>query len=72
MKRTQTPEVSPLRAARKAAGLSLEQLAVHAGLSRVTVTLAERAPELMTKRTADAVSRVLKVPVSSILPRGAR
>lgn len=51
--------VSPLRARRQRAGLSMEQLAVRAGISRATLYWAEKAPHLMSDRTAKAVAEVL-------------
>jgi DNA-binding XRE family transcriptional regulator len=60
--RTERPEdVSTLRAARIRAGLSIEQLAVKAGIARQTLYIAEKAPQLMSDRTARAVAAVLGV-----------
>jgi transcriptional regulator with XRE-family HTH domain len=61
-------QVSPLRAARLRAGLSMEVLAVRAGLSRATVYLAEKAPQLMSDRTVNAVAKVLGVEPAELRP----
>lgn len=58
--------VSRLRAARQRAGLSMERLAVAAGISRATLYWAEKAPLRMSERTAEAVAAVLGVPVESL------
>lgn len=57
---------SKLRAARESAGLTLVALAVKAGLSPTTVYHSELAPQLASKRTLDAVSKVLGVPVEDL------
>jgi transcriptional regulator with XRE-family HTH domain len=51
--------------------MSIEQLAVTAGLGRSTVFLAERAPQLMSERTAQAVAAALGVPVDELRPAAA-
>ncbi len=61
-------EVSPLRAARLRAGLSMEALAVKAGISRSILYWAEKVPESMSDRTARAVARVLRVRLREIRP----
>jgi DNA-binding XRE family transcriptional regulator len=48
------------------ARLTLDQLAVTAGISRQTLFLAERAPHLMTERTARAVAVVLGVAIEEL------
>jgi transcriptional regulator with XRE-family HTH domain len=53
--------ISPLRAARQRAGLSMERLAVAAGISRATLYWAEKAPQRMSDRTARAVAGVLGI-----------
>lgn len=53
------PIPSKIRAAREAAGMSIAQLAVKADLAPTTLYFAERAPHLASKRTVDAVSKVL-------------
>ncbi len=64
-----TPEpVSPLRAARQRAGLSMERLAVQAGISRATLYWAEKAPQRMSERTVRAVASVLGVRVEELRP----
>ncbi|WP_041450543.1 helix-turn-helix domain-containing protein [Anaeromyxobacter dehalogenans] len=59
---------SPLRAARQRARLSMEQLAVSAGISRATLYWAEKAPQLMSDRTAQAVARVLGISAEDLRP----
>lgn len=63
-----TESVSPLRAARRRAGLSMEQLAVRAGISRATLYWAEKAPHRMSDRTAAAVAAVLGVEERELRP----
>lgn len=64
-----TPEpISPLRAARQRAGLSMERLAVQAGISRATLYWAEKAPQRMSERTARAVAAVLGVEPAELRP----
>lgn len=64
-----TPEaVSPLRAARQRAGLSMEKLAVEAGISRATLYWAEKAPQRMSDRTVRAVAKVLGVTPAELRP----
>jgi transcriptional regulator with XRE-family HTH domain len=64
-----TPEtISPLRAARRRAGLSMEQLAVRAGISRATLYWAEKAPHRMSDRTARAVATVLGIAAEDLRP----
>lgn len=53
--------LSPVRAARLRAGLSMEQLAVKAGIRRATLYWAENAPHRVSERTARAVAAVLGV-----------
>lgn len=65
---TRNAPVTPLRAARQRANLSIEQLAVRAGLGRATVYLAEKAPQLMSERTALAVAKALGISVEDVLP----
>ncbi len=60
--------VSALRAARKRAGMSMEVLAVRAGISRTSLYWAEVAPERMSDRTAAAVARVLGIKPQEIRP----
>lgn len=60
--------VSPLRAARQRAGLSMERLAVASGISRATLYWAEKAPHLMSDRTASAVAKVLGVKPAELRP----
>jgi transcriptional regulator with XRE-family HTH domain len=62
------PDVSPLRAARLRAGLSMEQLAVKAGIGRATLYWAEKAPHRMSERTAKAVAGVLGVALEELRP----
>jgi transcriptional regulator with XRE-family HTH domain len=63
------PEVvSPLRAARLRAGLSMEQLAVKAGIGRATLYWAEKAPHRMSERTARAVGSVLGLEPQELRP----
>lgn len=64
------PSAAPsrLKALRLARGLSLERLAVLAGTTRTTLSLAERAPHLATDRTLRAVAQVLGVPVEDLRP----
>lgn len=69
MKTQITGKVSRLRAARQKAGLTIDVLAVKAGISRITLYTAEHAPQLMTERTAKAVAKALGVPVKSIVPQ---
>lgn len=57
---------SRLRAARLRAGLSMEVLAVRAGISRATLYWAEVAPQRMSDRTAKAVAGVLGVEPSEL------
>jgi transcriptional regulator with XRE-family HTH domain len=57
-----------LRAVRRQRGLTVEKLAVAAGVSSATVYLSERAPNLLSKRTAAACAAVLGVPVEELLP----
>ena len=64
----QTEKPSPLRRRRLELGLSLERLAVQAGLTRPTVTLAERAPFLASERTKRALAQVLGVPPEELFP----
>jgi transcriptional regulator with XRE-family HTH domain len=52
---------SALRAARLRAGLSQVQLAAKAGIALATISNAERAPEMLSDRTARRVARVLGV-----------
>ena len=52
---------TPIRQARKRAGLTLEQLAVKAGIARMTLYMAERAPALASERTILRVASVLDV-----------
>ena len=60
---------SPLRAARRRAGLSMEKLSrCGPGYSRSILDLSEKAPHLMSDRTAHAVAQVLGVPVEGIRP----
>ncbi len=66
--RNTNQQVSPLRAARLRAGMSMEALAVRAGLGRATVYLAEKAPQLMSDRTAHAVAAVLGVDPAELKP----
>lgn len=61
-------EVSPVRAARLRAGLTLEQLAFKAGIAKATLWLAERAPQVTSERTAKAIAKVLRVTASSLMP----
>ena len=63
-----TTRVSPLRAARLRAGLTMEVLAVRAGISRSILYWAEKAPERMSERTAAAVARVLRVKPEDLRP----
>ncbi|WP_279324357.1 helix-turn-helix domain-containing protein [Anaeromyxobacter soli] len=64
-----TPDaLSPLRAARLRAGMSMEQLAVKAGIGRATLYWAEKAPQRMSDRTARAVAKVLRVSVEELRP----
>jgi transcriptional regulator with XRE-family HTH domain len=64
-----TPDgVSPLRAARLRAGLSMEQLAVRAGIGRATLYWAEKAPQRMSDRTAGAVAAVLGLTPEELRP----
>jgi DNA-binding XRE family transcriptional regulator len=58
---------SALRSVRRRAGLTIEQLAVRAGLARQTVFLAEKAPQLMSVRTARACADVLGVKMQDLL-----
>ncbi len=60
--------LSPLRAARLRAGLSMEALAVRAGIGRATLYWAEKAPSRMSERTARAVAKVLGVSVEELQP----
>lgn len=60
--------VSLLRAARRRAGLSMEQLAVRAGISRATLYWAEKAPQRMSDRTVRAVASVLGVTPAELRP----
>ena len=61
-------EVSPLRAARQAKRMSMEELAVKAGISRATLYWAEKAPNRMSERTVRAVARVLRVEPEELRP----
>lgn len=58
---------SALRAARLAAGLSQEALGVKAGLSGSTIWLCEKAPHLVSPRTAEACAAVLGVPAEQLM-----
>ncbi len=58
--------LSAMRAARLRAGLSGQVVAVRAGLSLQTVLTAERAPGLLTQRTATLVGQVLGVAPESL------
>jgi ribosome-binding protein aMBF1 (putative translation factor) len=60
--------VSRVRQLRDARGLNLEELAVAAGLSRSRVHLVERAPNLLTDRTAEALAKVLGVKPEELRP----
>lgn len=60
--------VSALRAARRRARLTMEQLSVQAGISRATLYVAEKAPHLMSVRTANAVAKVLCVDPAELRP----
>lgn len=62
------PSVTPLRAARLRAGLTIDVLAVRAGISRATLWWAEKAPQSMSDRTASAVARVLRVRPEELRP----
>lgn len=53
--------MSPLRAARQRAGLSLEALAEKSGVSKATLHNAERDPTRLTDKTAAAVAPFLEV-----------
>lgn len=68
MTTTQREEESAARRIRRARGLSLDETAVRAGISRATLYYAERAPQLMSERTAAALARVLDVPVEELRP----
>lgn len=52
---------SPVRDARRAAGLSQVVLAERAGLSVTIISTVERAPGLLSVRVAEALSRALGV-----------
>jgi transcriptional regulator with XRE-family HTH domain len=54
-------KMSRLRETRLRAGLTIDVLAVRAGISRATVALAEKVPEVMSDRTAKACAKVLGV-----------
>ncbi|WP_041453453.1 helix-turn-helix domain-containing protein [Anaeromyxobacter dehalogenans] len=60
--------MSPLRAARLRAGLSMEKLAVAAGIGRATLYWAEVAPHRMSERTLAAVAKVLGVTPAELRP----
>lgn len=57
---------SKIRVAREKLGYSMAKLAVLADLSPTTLYYAEKAPHLASKRTLDAVSKVLGVPVEDL------
>lgn len=59
--KTNNKPVSKLRQLRHERGLSMEVLAVKAGITMQTLRLAEVAPELMTERTAALVAKALKL-----------
>ncbi|WP_242344007.1 helix-turn-helix domain-containing protein [Anaeromyxobacter terrae] len=64
-----TPDApSPLRAARLRAGMSMEQLAVKAGIGRATLYWAEKAPHRMSDRTLRAVAAVLGLEPAELRP----
>jgi transcriptional regulator with XRE-family HTH domain len=63
-----TRDVSPLRAARLRAGMSMEQVAVKAGIGRATLYWAEVAPHRMSERTATAVAEALGIPLEQLQP----
>ena len=65
---TQTVTPSPLRAARLRKGLTMDKLAVQAGISRATLYWAEVAPHRMSERTVKAVAAVLKVKAEELRP----
>ncbi len=60
-------EVSPLRAARLRAGLSMEALAVKAGISRSILYWAEKTGR-MSDRTALAAAKVLGLDPQELRP----
>ena len=62
-----TETVTPLRAARRRARLSMEVLAVRAGISRATLYWAERHG-VMSERTANAVAKVLGLRPEEVRP----
>lgn len=61
------PAPTPLRVRRKAAGMSLERLAVVAGVSASTLRRAEAAPSTLSERTAALVAAVLGCEVADLM-----
>jgi transcriptional regulator with XRE-family HTH domain len=59
---------SALRVARVRAGLTQVQLAARAGLALATINTAERAPGLLSDRTARLCAAVLGVTPEDLLP----
>ena len=64
------PKPNPIRNARERAGLSRAQLAVRAGVSFSTVSLAERG--LVTTTTAAKIAPVLGVDVAALRSESAK
>ncbi len=68
----QRPEGNRIRELRLAAGFSQEQLAVHAGLTRVTLAGIENSPARMTAASLETLERIaaaLRVPTVEMIPR---
>jgi len=63
---TNTKPFSPIREARLRAGLARHVLATRAGIHPNTLYWCERAPEVASERTIQAVAQVLDVPPDTL------
>lgn len=59
--------MTPMKKARKAAGLTQEQLARQLGCTQAHVSDVERGTTAASPRLAEAIAKVLKIPEEQIL-----